>query len=313
MAKRQTSGSERPVGNDGFLYSSVSRKLKNLIDLGTYKPGAQLPSAIELAKEFGVSTITIRRAIRDLSLEGRLIGRQGLGVFVASKRKIVRVIEMDYEDTFRKAGVKLGIRVLQLTLTDGSDDGPVELGKLGTGYRLDKIILADDEPVVLDSTWFPKKFGDLLIPRIREQMVTSLMEAHTTFDHIDYQIEGSTATEEQAALLKVVPGFPVLGVQYTAIGKGDTPLFVGGSVSRSDHLVYQFRTRQKVHRSAFSKGQSKKEMRLLPSIRSTFWSRRHECDLLVRSRDVSDASTRGSLPVFALTTLDRAANLFPIS
>lgn len=258
MAKRQKS-SERPVGNDGFLYSSVSRKLKNLIDVGTYKPGAQLPSAVELAREFGVSTITIRRAIRDLSLKGRLIGRQGLGVFVATKRRIVRVIEMDYEDTFRKAGVKLGIRVLQLTLADGSDDGPVGLGKLGAGYRLDKIILADDEPVVVDSTWFPKKFGDLLIPKIREQTVTSLMEAHTTFDYIDYQIEGSTATEEQATLLKVVPGFPVLAVQYTAIGRGGAPLFLGGSVSRADHLVYQFRTRQKADRAHSPKGSQKKK------------------------------------------------------
>ncbi|WP_271619804.1 GntR family transcriptional regulator [Bradyrhizobium sp. CCBAU 51745] len=241
MAKRQTSESERLAENDGFLYRSVSRKLRNLIDAGTYKPGAQLPSALELAREFGVSTITIRRAIRDLSLEGRLVGRQGLGVFVASKRKIVRVIGMDYEDTFRKAGLTLGIQVLQLTLVDVSDGGPVELQKLGMGYRLDKIILADDEPVVLDTTWFPNKFADVLIPKIRERLVTPLIEAHAAFEYMDYQVEGSTATEEQAALLKVVPGFPVLTTQCSAIGRGGESLFVGRAISRADHFVYQFR------------------------------------------------------------------------
>ncbi len=240
MAKRQTSESER-LENDGFLYRSVSRKLRNLIDAGTYKPGAQLPSALELAREFGVSTITIRRAIRDLSLEGRLVGRQGLGVFVASKRKIVRVIGMDYEDTFRKAGLTLGIQVLQLTLVDVSDGGPFELQKLGMGYRLDKIILADDEPVVLDTTWFPNKFADVLIPKIRERLVTPLIESHAAFEYIDYQVEGSTATEEQAALLKVVPGFPVLITQCSAIGRGGESLFVGRAISRADHFVYHFR------------------------------------------------------------------------
>ncbi|MDH2348892.1 GntR family transcriptional regulator [Bradyrhizobium sp. SSUT77] len=241
MAKRQTSESERLPENDGFLYRSVSRKLRNLIDGGTYKPGAQLPSAIELARDFGVSTITIRRAIRDLSLEGRLVGRQGLGVFVASKRKIVRVIGMDYEDTFRKAGLKLSIQVLQLTLVDVIDDGPIELEKSGMGYRLDKIILADDEPVVLDTTWFPNKFADILIPKIRDRLITPLIEAHAAFEHMDYEVEGSTATEEQAALLKVVPGFPVLAMQYTAVGRGGEALFVGRAISRADHFVYQFR------------------------------------------------------------------------
>lgn len=241
MAKRHTTEPERLAENDGFLYRSVSRKLRNLIDVGTYKPGAQLPSAVELAREFGVSTITIRRAIRDLSLEGRLVGRQGLGVFVASKRRIVRVIGMDYEDTFRKAGLKLGIQVLQLTLVDVSNSGPLELERLGMGYRLDKIILADDEPVVLDTTWFPNKFADILIPKIRERLVTPLIEAHAAFEQMDYQVEGSTATEEQATLLKVVPGFPVLAMQYSAIGRGGESLFVGRAISRADHFVYQFR------------------------------------------------------------------------
>lgn len=241
MAKRQTSESERLAENDGFLYRSVSRKLRNLIDGGTYKPGAQLPSAVELARDFGVSTITIRRAIRDLSLEGRLVGRQGLGVFVASKRRIVRVIGLDYEDTFRKAGLKLSIQVLQLTLVDSTNGGPIELEKSDMGYRLDKIILADDEPVVLDTTWFPNKFADVLIPKIRERLITPLIEAHAEFEHMDYQVEGSTATEEQAALLKVVPGFPVLAMQYNAIGRGGEELFVGRAISRADHFVYQFR------------------------------------------------------------------------
>lgn len=263
MAKRQTSRAERLLENDGFLYRSVSRELRNLIDAGTYGPGAQLPSATELAKQFGVSTITIRRAIRDLSLEGRLIGRQGLGVFVASKRRIVRVLRMDdmapLEDDFLKAELRLGIQVLQLTLTDAGDDGPFELGKLGIGYRLEKIILADDEPVSLDSTWFPKKIGDLVMPKIREQIVTPLIEAHAALDHIDYQLEGATATEEQAALLKVVSGFPVIAMQYAAIGQDGVPLYVGRTISRADRFAYEFSARQRPRRVQFLRRNGRKK------------------------------------------------------
>lgn len=85
-----------------------------------------------MADYFGVSTITIRRAIRDLSFEGLLVGRQGLGVFVANRRRIVRVLSpnkgVSFEDDLRKIGLIPSMRVLQLTLADPNNGDPFELG-----------------------------------------------------------------------------------------------------------------------------------------------------------------------------------------
>lgn len=257
MARRQTSGSARLLGSDRFLYRSVSRNLRNLIDAGIYGPGAQLPSAGELAKEFGVSTITIRRAIRDLSLEGHLIGRQGLGVFVANKRKITRrLLRADsiapLEDDMRKAGLRPSIEELDLMLAHSGDAGAFELGELGIGYRLERIILADDEPVALDTIWFPQNLGD--VSKIRGHFVMSLIQAQKIkFEHIDYQFEGSTATDEQAALLKVMTGFPVLAIRYAGMGKGGVPLIVGRTISRADRFVYEFCARPNEHRAKSSR------------------------------------------------------------
>jgi GntR family transcriptional regulator len=75
---------------NGFLYKHVTRELRRRIDRGVYGRGDRIPSERALVKELRVSAITIRRAIRDLSFEGLLIRRQGLGVFVAQKPKIVR-------------------------------------------------------------------------------------------------------------------------------------------------------------------------------------------------------------------------------
>ncbi|HLI10343.1 MAG TPA: GntR family transcriptional regulator [Alphaproteobacteria bacterium] len=260
MAKRPTTGSSRLPESDRFLYRSVSRKLRHLVDAGTYGPGARLPSAGALAKEFGVSTITIRRAIRDLSLEGHLVGRQGLGVFVASKRRITRLLRADciapIEDDMRNAGLRPGIQELHLTLAHAGDDGAFQPGKLslGIGYRLERILLADDEPVALDTIWLPQKLGDVLKPKLHGHFVMSLIQAHNiAFDHIDYQFEGSTATDEQAALLNVMTGFPVLAIRYAPIGKGGVPLLLGRTISRADRFVYEFCARPSAHRAKRSR------------------------------------------------------------
>ena len=73
-----------------FPYQTVTDELRSRIVDRNYPPGLRLPSVEELASEFGVSTITIRRAIRDLSLEGLVTGRQGLGNFIVDKQRIVR-------------------------------------------------------------------------------------------------------------------------------------------------------------------------------------------------------------------------------
>ncbi|MFF3699798.1 MULTISPECIES: FadR/GntR family transcriptional regulator [Pseudomonas] len=67
------------------LAETVIHELSNRIDNGTYGPGQKLPSEQELCKEFGVSRPVIREAVASLRLGGRLIARQGVGVFVVEQ------------------------------------------------------------------------------------------------------------------------------------------------------------------------------------------------------------------------------------
>src|SRR5688572_7666458 len=79
-----------------FLYREVTNIVRQRIRDGSYAPGTRIPALSELAAEFGVSTITVRHAVRDLTYEGLLVGRQGLGVFVAQKRTIIRSLSVDH-------------------------------------------------------------------------------------------------------------------------------------------------------------------------------------------------------------------------
>lgn len=238
-----------------FLYRSLSQALRQRVEHGTYRSGSRIPTVVELASEFGVSTITVRRAIRDLALEGILVGRQGLGVFVANKRRIVRTISADrvapFEESMREAGIEPGIREIDMVLVAAEDGSlPEPLASPGEAvYRLQRILLADNEPVGLDTLWLPRALGDRLKPRVRGHFVMSLLAADgIAVDHIDYQFEAATATEAQASLLNVVTGFPLLVIRFTPIGPDGLPLLLGHTTTRADRFTYEYCARPKAHR-----------------------------------------------------------------
>lgn len=60
----------------------VAAKLRDSIASGKWQPGTLIPSESLLSQEFGVGRVTIRRAIRQLSDEGILATRPGVGTSV---------------------------------------------------------------------------------------------------------------------------------------------------------------------------------------------------------------------------------------
>lgn len=63
-------------------YRQVAAQLRHRITTGRLQPGDQLPSLAVLTEEYGISPMTARAAIRELSTEGLVVVRQGQGAFV---------------------------------------------------------------------------------------------------------------------------------------------------------------------------------------------------------------------------------------
>lgn len=239
--------SRRPSDSTRFLYRTVSQALRGRIASGAYEAGTRIPSVDDLATEFGVSSITIRRAVRDLSLEGLLLGRQGLGVFVATKRRIVRSLTADriapIEEDIRRAGHEPGIRELDMTLAEPDSEPVLRTFQPSTKgfYRLERVLLADGEPVGLDTVWLPRKLGDALKSELMGHFIVPLLVEHgIALDHIDYRFEAATANEAQASHLDVVTGFPLLVIRFTPIGADGQPVMAGRTTTRADRFTYEF-------------------------------------------------------------------------
>ncbi len=70
------------------LYHQVEEELERRIQRGNWKPGDRIPTERALAEHYGVSRITVRRAVLDLVQKGLLYRVPGKGTFVINPKKI---------------------------------------------------------------------------------------------------------------------------------------------------------------------------------------------------------------------------------
>ncbi len=75
-------------------YSQVKRMILERIDSGDWPAKYRIPSESELVRDLNVSRMTINRALRELTLEGRLVRVQGVGTFVAEAKMQSQLIEI---------------------------------------------------------------------------------------------------------------------------------------------------------------------------------------------------------------------------
>lgn len=230
----------------GFLYRQVAAELRRRVEEGEYPAGSTIPSESSLVRSFGVSAITVRRAIMELMFEGVLYGRQGLGVFVADRRRIVRVLAGDARtsmgDEIRRVGLTPGIRELSYQRLAARKDLARRLGlRPGTRvYRHEKVVLADGEPVSLDSVYLPRPLADQMRERLAGEFVFPLLaELGIDVGHADFRFEGMAASETQAVQLNLAPRFPLIVVHYVLHDAPGRPILAGCTISRSDRMVFE--------------------------------------------------------------------------
>ena len=69
-------------------YSRVKESLKAGLASGRWRPGQLMPSEAELVASFGVSRMTVNRALRELQAEGLVERLQGVGTFAAQLNRV---------------------------------------------------------------------------------------------------------------------------------------------------------------------------------------------------------------------------------
>ena len=213
------------------LYQQIKVRLVKSLQEGVWLPGQVIPSEVELAERFRVSQGTVRKAIDEMAADKLLTRRQGKGTFVATHA------EQETQYRFLRLMTDEGSPpVLQRHLLDCRRmRAPAEVARLlvlksgEAAVQVRRLLIADGSPVVFDDLWLPGTlFKGLSAERLESWRgpLYRLFEAEFAVQMIraEEKLRAVTAAVEEAGLLGVECGAPLLSVERLSFTYGDRPV-----------------------------------------------------------------------------------------
>jgi DNA-binding GntR family transcriptional regulator len=229
------------------LYAQVKQRLAERIRSGALAEGEFLSPEPELCAEFGVSRITIRRAVAELCDEGLLIRQQGRGTIVAPAKMQQTLVSLSgFSDAFAASGRP--VRHLVLSADTGVSDAAAEAvlgasaaGRLACFLRL---ITVEDRPLTLETLYLDAgRYPDIVAP----------VSAGTSFFQTlrdkggprpaaaDRIINVGFATTEERRHLQIGAWQPVYRIDKTLFGDCNEPIAWSRLVTPTHLITYSLR------------------------------------------------------------------------
>lgn len=221
------------AGMRTIRYQQIASALRErLHDVG---PGHVLPSESELSAEFGVSRVTIRRALETMRDDGIIESRQGFGWYIATVPLQQRLAGLDtIEGQLAERGVRAEREILEFAFVQAPSHVAERLG-CSQVLRVKRRNLADGAPFAVVTVWCPADRGQNLSRRD--------VERKPFYELLGVELRGATqtiaaalATADDAKLLEVPVGSPVLRCERLTTTVDHVPILL------SEHIFPAHRT-----------------------------------------------------------------------
>jgi GntR family histidine utilization transcriptional repressor len=205
-----------PAPATGAPYTRVKQHLKDGLAAGRWPPGALMPSEAELVAEFGVSRMTVGRALRELQAEGLVERTQGVGTFAAPLHRVSSTLTIhDLHDEIVARGHRHDA-VVQLQRCEAAGaELAAQLG-LRPGADVFHTLIVHFEngtPLQCEDRYVnPAAAPHYLAADFTQVTPTQYLFQHTALWRAQYSIEAAQPTEAEARLLGIAPGAPCLVV-----------------------------------------------------------------------------------------------------
>jgi DNA-binding GntR family transcriptional regulator len=205
------------------VYRQVESELLRRIRDGELAPGQRLPTEPELAADWGVNRLTIRQAIGELARAGHVTVRQGSGTYVAESPMVVELALPQMPSTDADAGSTASIAeyvqqdqtetLVEITDLDTAADAAGALEAPGPFVRVDTLVRTGERPFLVCSYWLEARRFPGFAGHVAERVALFqiLQERYgMRLRHAWRSLAAAVASREDAALLGVHPGSPVL-------------------------------------------------------------------------------------------------------
>jgi GntR family transcriptional regulator, histidine utilization repressor len=197
-------------------YARVKQHLKSGLAAGHWPPGALMPSEAELVAQFGVSRMTVNRALRELQAEGLVQRTQGVGTFAAPLHKVSSTLTIhDLHDEIEARGHQHQAQV-HVQQREAAPQALADQLGLAAGAAVFHTLIVhfeNGEPLQCEDRYVnPAAAPRYLQADFTRTTPTRELFATTALWRAQYSIEAAPPTKQEAHLLGLAAGAPCLVV-----------------------------------------------------------------------------------------------------
>lgn len=230
----------RDAYEPAYLY--IANTVAEQIGSGVYRPGDQLPTEPQLRATFGVSPVTIRRAVNILLDRGLVTTTQGKGTFVRSPDMGEAVFRLqEITDMWTEDDASVDVRLLEARIVPATDQvaelleleavAPVVYmrrlitrGGLPLVYQVEHVVYDEHRPLVEGQLQITSLDG--LLQSARGEGIPSGQ----------LTIQAVSLDAEAAKYLKVPEGSPAFCLEHLFVSFHGEPVSCGRFLCRADQF-----------------------------------------------------------------------------
>ncbi len=221
-------------------YAQVARGMRERIVDGEYRAGDRLPSEAELCALYGVSRMTVRRAVTLLAQEGVVFTENGRGTFVRAPG--IGTATFDLASLRRLVGdAATTVKIIEARIVPPS---PRVCRKLALDAEspvvaIKRVLSSAGEPVFYHSEYLvfdprrPLVEAEYGVTALRDLLANA---GNSGFKYGRLELHASTLAETEASYLGEEPGLPAWVIEHLFFDFENRPVSWGRFVSRSDRL-----------------------------------------------------------------------------
>ena len=223
------------------LYLQLQRLIEKQVSAGKLQAGDALPSERDLARQHGISRVTVRKAIAGLVDQGILVQHWGSGTFIAPSTRVEQALSRlsSFTDDMMIRGLTPGARLIDRSCGPAMPKEAMALG-LSPGEkvsRLQRLRLAGDVPMAIENAAVPARF--LPDPgMVNRSLYAALSERGFAPRRALQRLHAVLLNADQADLLDVQPASAALYIERRSFLEDGTAVEFTASYYRGD--AYDF-------------------------------------------------------------------------
>ena len=232
------------------LYYQLETILRKKITSGDYSPDTPLPSEDALAEEYEVSRITVRQALSSLEQDGLVIRQRGKGTFVSERASTIELPRFtgSIEDLILM-GKRTKTKIIESSWIDPPDIIRQQLKvKDGKVLRIEKVRYIEGDPFSHVFNYLPPELGNNLpmnLVKSKPMLMILEDELGVRANEAEQSVEATIADAEDASLLDIRVGDPLLKAERTVYDDKGNPVEYVSVVYRADKYAFTMKLKRK--------------------------------------------------------------------